>query len=445
MSIVHDRGPPGVSNPAQEPRPAEAARAPVGAHAKSPRVAVFDGAYPSTLALVQSLGRRGVPMVAYHHRPRPPLAYSRYIDRVRSCPDVHDHARFGPWLEKELASGAFDLIAPTSDAICFHLAGIHERIDAALRCRLPSRDALLDVLFKDRLAAACERSGVATPTTIAPTCLDEALAGAERIGYPVIVKPRTHVFDIAQRGGKADNARELRALFRRERPRYDQRGVLEMFPDADLPVVQEYVPHERPQIACSGLLAVDQPLIAGAAVVKLDQAPAATGTGTAFASHDGAELVAQCGDTVQRLLGAGLFEIETLDRGDGGPPLVIDVNARVFGQISFDIARGNDLPALWYASLTDRVDVQPPPAPGVCLYPAPFLLSNLTRVMTGPSRWRWLRRSLSLSWRTRSCIGWDTRDPLASIVMSLSPLRHPTTFIRSHIRQPWSARAESRV
>jgi len=352
--------------------------------ARAPRVAVFDGAYPSTLALVQSLGPRGVPMVAYHHRPRPPLAYSRYIDRVRPCPDVHDHARFGPWLERELASGAFDLIAPTSDAVCFHIAEIHDRFDAGLRHRLPTQDALLDVLFKDRLAAACQRSGVATPLTLAPTCLDEALAAAERIGYPVIVKPRTHVFDIEQRGGKADNAHELRALFARGRPRYDQRGLLEAFPDADLPIVQEYIPHARPQIGCSGLLNAEHQLIAGAAAVKLDQAPVATGTGTAFASHGDAKLVAECGEMVRRLLGAGLFEIETLDRGDGGPPLVIDVNARVFGQIAFDIARGNDLPALWYDSLTDRVDVQPPPAPGVCVYPAPFLLSNLTRIVTGP-------------------------------------------------------------
>lgn len=438
---MHDRGPPAGASRRRNLRPVGSVRAKTNA----PRVAVFDAGYPSTLALVQSLGRRGVPMVAYHHRPRSPLAYSRYIDRVRSCPDVHDHARFGAWLAKRLESGAFDLIAPTSDAICFHIAEIHDRIDPALRRRLPSRDALLDVLFKDRLAAACERSGVATPATVAPTCVEEALAAAERIGYPVIVKPRTHVFDIAQRGGKADNADELRALFRRERPCHDLRAVLETFPGADLPVIQEYISHERPQIACSGLLAVDQPLIAGAAVVKLDQAPAATGTGTAFASHDAADLVAECGDTVQRLLGTGLFEIEVLDRGDDGPPLVIDVNARVFGQINFDIARGNDLPALWYDSLTGGVDVQPPPAPGVCLYPAPFVLSNLTRIVTGPTRWRWFKRSLSLSWRTRSCIGWDSRDPLASVIMSLSPLRHPTTFIRSHIRQPLPAGAERRA
>lgn len=409
---------------------------------RPPRVAVFDAAYPSTLALVQSLGRRGVPLAVYHHQPRPPLIYSRYVDTIRPCPDVHEHARFTDWLHRRLDEDAFDVIAPTSDAVCFHLAGVLDRLDESLRARLPSREALYDVLFKDRLAAACERLGIATPMTVAPTRIEDALAAAERIGYPVIVKPRTHVFDTEQRGGRADDPDQLRALFGEYRVATAQRAVLEAFPDAAWPVIQEYVPHERAQLACSGLLDAHARLVAGAAVVKLDQAPAATGTGTAFASRECPETTDYCSDAARRLLGAGLFEIEVLDRGDGGAPLVIDVNARAFGQIAFDIARGNDLPALWYASLTGEVEVQPPPRTGVCLYPGPFLLSNLTRIVTGPGRWHWFTRLLRLCWRTRACIGWNWRDPLASLVMSLHPLRHPTTFIRSHVRERPQARAK---
>ena len=405
---------------------------------KLSRVAVFDPGYPSTLALVRSLARAGVNVMAYNHGRHWPLRLSRYVDQIRACPNVRDHERFPAWLDQQLENGVFDMVAPTSDVICYHLAGVVDRMPDTVRARLPTRDALLDVLFKDRLALACGRHGIATPTTRAPISLEQALADAQVVGYPLLLKPRTHIASLGDRGRRIDSAAQLRAAFKAYELPASEHALLAAHPQLAWPLLQQYVDHRAQQLSCSGLLDDAGRLLAGAATVKVDQSPSLTGVGTAFASYHGRGFVEACGRSVQALLGRGLFEIELLQSAAETPPLVIDVNARVFGQIDFDIARGNDLPALWHASLT--ADIKPRPQPTramVCLYPAPFLVSNLTRTVTGPRRRRRLTHALGLLRRARSFIGWSWRDPIASLLSLSRPLRHPTTFIKSHIREPY--------
>ena len=97
--------------------------------------------------------------------------------------------------------------------------------------------------------------------------------------------------------------------------------------------------HRARQLSCSGLLDRRGRLLAGAASIKVDQSPSITGVGTAFASYHGRDFVEACGRSVQALLGPGLFEIELLQSATDAPPLVIDVNARVFGQIDIQTKR----------------------------------------------------------------------------------------------------------
>ncbi len=57
-------------------------------------------------------------------------------------------------------------------------------------------------------------------------------------------------------------------------------------------------------------------------------------------------------DAVRGLLGTGLFELELLVDRTTGEAWPIDLNPRAYGQISLEIARGNDLPLIWYRGVT---------------------------------------------------------------------------------------------
>src|SRR3954453_17328918 len=88
----------------------------VGAHRT---VTVFDIDLPPGLAFIRSLGRAGVPVVACSSR-RTAAGYgSRSRPAGRPCPPVGACDRFVAWLTEQLASGAIDLVAPTSDGVMF--------------------------------------------------------------------------------------------------------------------------------------------------------------------------------------------------------------------------------------------------------------------------------------------------------------------------------------
>ena len=191
-----------------------------------PCVGIFDANYASTLAVVRSLARMGAPFKVYHHHKRCVSALSRYVDTVRPSPFLDDYTRFPDWLNNQLDEGAFDLIMPTSDVVCFHIANTLDRIDPALAKHYPTRDAYLDVLFKDRFALRCNALGIPTPLTFEPKSLDDALAAADTLGYPVLLKPRSHVLMRHFRGQVVESPEQMRKHFAPYQPPPVEAAVL---------------------------------------------------------------------------------------------------------------------------------------------------------------------------------------------------------------------------
>jgi len=137
---------------------------------------------------------------------------------------------------------------------------------------------------------------------------------------------------------------------------------------------------------------------------------------------------------VDKVLSRGIFEIEVVAEGDN--LYAIDLNPRAFGFIALDIARGSDLPWLWYRSTLQRMS----PSPNAICKSAIVAYSSLLAFMGPLSE---LRRRLmggeegrhsSLPRAAVSMLGhWS--DPVPMIVNRLYELRHPRTFLRAQ----WAA------
>ena len=120
-----------------------------------------------------------------------------------------------------------------------------------------------------------------------------------------------------------------------------------------------------------------------------------------------------------------------------GPPAsiwAVDLNPRAFGQISLDIALGNDLPRLWYESVTGT---ELPAAPAMS--PRPEFWHDTTssyvelavRFARGPRAAAVIEHGLERM-RTPS-VGamFDKKDPLPGLVYGLQQLRHPRCVHRT--------------
>jgi len=135
----------------------------------------------------------------------------------------------------------------------------------------------------------------------------------------------------------------------------------------------------------------------------------------------------------KRLVSCGIFELELLV--ERNKLLVIDLNPRSFGFMSLDIARGSDLPWLWFQStmdcLPEGASARPLPVMH-CRQSLPFYVSRLVMLLSGPNRLQKMRgfwNELGSPWVS---MNGQWRDPVPKLLALLRLLRHPGGLVRPY-------------
>jgi predicted ATP-grasp superfamily ATP-dependent carboligase len=359
---------------------------------------------------------------------------SRFVTASRRSPFVQDCDHFTAWLTAQLDAGAIDLVAPTSDWVMFCVAEAMERLGrAAAEVGHPDPEAVRTCLVKDRFAAALERCGFPCPPGGVPGSLAEARRLADELGYPVLLKPRSHVGIGTTRGTVIRTPADLAAAYRPFVSGLEQRTVRRHVPGVSLPLLQRY--HE---LGTTDVISVSGCLDGGEVLAlhhsrKVTQAPARLGVGSMFESVGTQPFTDAAVDAVRSVLGSGLFELEVLVDRSTGEHYAIDLNPRGFGQMTLDMAAGHDLPRLWYESVTGtRLAVAAPPTrtPNVWHDGVASYAGLAAGVARGPRRAQALGRALGVvrSAKVGAAFAWS--DPLPGVMFGLGHLRHPRSFLR---------------
>ena len=156
----------------------------------------------------------------------------RYLDDSTVLASLLDPA--------ELVAAARRLHAddPLDGVLCWDEALVHATaaVTDALGLTGPSAEAVLNCRDKHRTRSALAAAGVAQPASALVPDVDAALAAAERIGYPVVLKPRALAASLGV--VLVRDAGALRAAFTLAAdttvpgaPEHDQRVLVEEFAD----------------------------------------------------------------------------------------------------------------------------------------------------------------------------------------------------------------------
>jgi predicted ATP-grasp superfamily ATP-dependent carboligase len=398
-------------------------------------VSVFDVDLPPGVAFLRSLDTAGVPVVAYAARWSAPGRFSRHAASVASCPDVRDTDQFVAWLVDGFRREAIDLVAPTSDPVLFCVgAALDELGKRGKDIGFPDSDRVRTALFKRQFAESMAEAGFSTPPIADPLTIDDALAAAEEIGYPVVLKPRSHVGVGTERGVVARNRADLRRVFRRYLLRADQRAVYAHDRHIDVPILQRY--HELGTvdvISVTGVLDSDGSVLALGHALKVSQSPRRLGVGTMFEPLDEQPFTADALRAVRSVVGFGMFELEILVDRATHEHWAIDLNPRGFGQMSLDIALGRDLPRLWYQTATGLELPTAATRRQVPAYWHEALASYVglaVRLARGPQRGAIAEHALARIRRPGVEAMFEWRDPLPGLAFGLAHARHPGGLLR---------------
>jgi D-aspartate ligase len=214
-----------------KPRSLSAVADYVGASALPPAV-VCEVGWVNGLGAIRALGRAGIRTIALDHRPWALGFRSRYtlpLVAPDPLPDQDGFISFLLELAEELGRPA--PIFPTHDEHLNALAQRRNELGESYLCPFPDWNVLEPLQSKRHQLAVASRLGMATPATVHPRSLDEALAATAEIGYPVFVKPSENI--VFKRTHKRQ------AFVCRSRPELEHAYAL----TADYePMVQEFIP-----------------------------------------------------------------------------------------------------------------------------------------------------------------------------------------------------------
>jgi predicted ATP-grasp superfamily ATP-dependent carboligase len=314
------------------------------------RVLVLDADGQCGLAVVRSLGRAGLDVVAGAPTRRSLGGLSRWSAGTYRHPPLADGEAFLDDLLGHLDATRYDAVFAPGDASSSLLARHKPRVEACgpvlavedwARYRLTADKAA----FFDPVADL----DVPTPETHAPTSLAAVDRLADRLDYPVVVKPRSksvwtadgrHRYALVDDENYADSPDALRRTYRRLCARSP---VLR----DDPPLVQAYVPGDT---TATVVLADRGTVVRYFQEERLRTYPASGGNSALLAPVRSRRMLAYTERVVAALDWNGPAMVEFMRRPDG-EYVVIEVNGRYWGSLPVALTAGVDVPALHYRLL----------------------------------------------------------------------------------------------
>ena len=289
------------------------------------------------LAAIRSLQRAGYDVGGASHTRLAPGQWSRSCRwRARVADPRVDAELFVEQLRAELQRRPYDILLAGSDGALLAISRGRERLQDLAELGLLSPAVVERSLTRECLAQAAARAGMTTATSIRCAGIEQALAAADQLGFPLALKSihaataDAHAVAAAPKGRIVHSASDLIE-------------ALPGFPGEQL--LQRYVTGDL--ISFAGVVARGRLL--GCAVARYRRTWPPDGGSVSF----GETIVPPPGlvEMARRLLAdigwEGIFELELIHVPPEGSFVPIDLNPRPYGSLALAAAAGAPLAAIW--------------------------------------------------------------------------------------------------
>ncbi len=309
-------------------------------------VLVTDGDQRATVAVVRSLGRKGLQVIVGERRDKSLAACSKFCSGQFVYPSpVSDPIGFQQALLEHVKRHSYKLLIPMTDLACTLTAEIIEQLRPLLSVALPDGDAYSLASDKAELIKLAQSLGIPVPATLFPNDTAQLETVAVNLQYPVVLKARRSRMRIGNSFANghvqyANSRDELIAKF------------AESHANMPAPIVQERI--EGSGCGLFALCLRGEPL-ALFAHRRLREKPPSGGVSVL---RESAQLDDRLSTYSCKLLKAlnwtGVAMVEfKLDARDNTPKLM-EINGRFWGSLQLAIDCGMDFP-YWLYQVSQKV------------------------------------------------------------------------------------------
>jgi predicted ATP-grasp superfamily ATP-dependent carboligase len=346
------------------------------------RVLVTDGHWRKTLAVVRSLGRKGVQVTVGERTSLNTSFFSKYCAQRLIYPSPkQDPGHFIEFLLKAIKKNYYDCLFPMEEETLLLLAQYQTEISKYTYFLIPDIQKIKFVRDKGSLIQFAENHGIPTPKTFYTppssalwsneTTFTKKPLPFDSIPLPAVIKPRisSGSFGIAY----VENREDLIPFYQKVHTRYP------------FPLIQEWIPDGGGTFGFSALFDETSNVKAAFTHRKLRMYPIQGGASTL---REGVEhpRIMELGLSLLKSLnwiGVAMMEFK-VDPRDGIPKLM-EINPRFWGSLQLAIVSGVDFPYL-ILKMARQENFEP-----ILHYPVGrrcrwLLLGDILHFLTNPNR-----------------------------------------------------------
>ncbi len=311
----------------------------------SRKVLVLDGEWPSALAIVRSLGRRGLRVDVGAALPDPLASRSRYCCARFVYPDPMANVDgFRRAVEERLASIRYALVIPVTDKTIVPLIEVRDSIERLAPLAMAATEALRTTLSKNRTTELATRLGVPTPRSRVVRSPEEARSPPAEMSFPLVLKPdRSKVWT-----GRGE-AQDLAVTYARDSVELAEKLSI-LLPTGPV-LLQEKIEGQGVGL---GVLASRGEVLFLFQYRRLHEVPLSGGASSYRISEP---LDAELAGFANALAGAlgwdGVAMLEFKRDPQTGKSWLIEINGRFWGSLPLPVAAGADFPAYLFDHWVD--------------------------------------------------------------------------------------------
>jgi len=165
------------------------------------RVLVTDASERAALAVIRSLGRRGIEVVAADSAGLNAGFLSKYCSRAFIYPSpLKDKTKFINSMLRFVKNEDFDLLIPITDLTMVPIVERKDEFEDYVKVAAPPHDIAVKAFDKAQTVRIAEKSGIPCPRTFLIDDIETLKEVADDLRYPVVIKPRMKVFWQRDRG-----------------------------------------------------------------------------------------------------------------------------------------------------------------------------------------------------------------------------------------------------
>ena len=298
-------------------------------------VFVTDAQRRKSLAVVRSLGRRGIRVTVGEETGNGVASYSRYCEQAVVYPSpTRTPELFIEWLIDHVRRHRYTAVIPTNEQTLTPIAQHLEELSKYTVVPIADFQTYMTVRDKAQTMRIAAEHGIPCPRTYTVDDTDSLDALEKNLDFPVVIKPREGS------GSSGVTYVKRRADFKASYLRIDRQ-----YPK---PLIQEYIPPGGAACGVSALFDRHSEPVAVFVHKRLREYPVSGGPSTLRESVCDPQLAALGVRLLKALKWYGVAMVEFKTDPRDQQPKLMEVNGKFWGSLELAIHAGVDFPYLLY-------------------------------------------------------------------------------------------------